>query len=85
MRNNRFTNLCLILIVALLAIIAFRRETPTVQAQTPNRSWKTIQVKEYNFDTQLAKETSVGWEPVVATTWMDSTGNGPQCFLILKR
>ena len=68
MQHNRFSNVCLVLIVALLVAIALRRDvTPAYAAD--RFSYEVIRVDESSIAAKVAQETDAGWEPVAAPMW----------------
>ena len=84
MQNNRFANICLVLIVSLLGVIAFRHETTSAYA-AKKVSYEVVRVDEGNIPAQVAKETQAGWEPVAATMWITSVNNIAQGVVIFRK
>jgi hypothetical protein len=71
MPHTRFANVCPVLIVVLLGVIALRRDvTPAYAAQ--RFSYEVIRVDEHDIAAKVAQETDAGCEPVAATMWMPS-------------
>ncbi len=70
MRNNRFANVCLALIVILLGVIAFKQEVlPAYAAGNERFSFEVIRVDEGNIAAKVMQETDAGWEPIAAPMW----------------
>ena len=84
MQNNRFANICLVLIIRLLGVIAFRHETTSAYA-AKKVSYEVIRVDEGNIPAQVAKETQAGWEPVAVTMWITSVNNIAQGVVIFRK
>ena len=77
MRTNLFPNTCLVLIVVLLGIIAFRHETTSAHAAEAF-SYEVVPVDGTNIAAMIAKETQDGWEPMAVTMsrWSNNPGDG---------
>jgi hypothetical protein len=68
MQNTQFVNVCLALIVGLLALIALKRDLPSAYA-AERFTYEIIRVTELNIVDKVAAETQAGWEPVAVSTW----------------
>jgi hypothetical protein len=87
MRNTQFADLCFVLIVVLLAVIAFTRDTTAYAAQ--KFTYQVVPVHEGTTDQNLValveKETRAGWEVVAAPMWRFDAWNSAQGFLIVRK
>jgi hypothetical protein len=88
MSKNRCANVCLVLIVFLLGVIALRMETtPTYAAK--KFKYKVVPVFEgtadQNMATQVQKETDAGWEVVAAPMWAWDGTNPARGFVIFRK
>ena len=84
MRNDLFANTCLVLIVAVLGMIAFRCETPPVYA-AKKFQYEVAPIMEGNIATQIAKEAQAGWEPIAAPMWAWDGVNPARGFVIFRK
>ena len=84
MLNNRFENICHVLSVGLLGVIASKHETTSAYAAKKG-TYEVIRVDESNIPVQVAKETQAGWEPVAATMWITSVNNIAQGVVIFRK
>jgi hypothetical protein len=82
MRNTPFVNVCLVLIIALLCVIAFR--TTSAYAAKPV-SYQVVHVVDNHIEEQVAKETQAGWEPVSMTMWVDSPAQYANGVVIFRK
>jgi len=83
MQNNRFTNVCLALIVMLLGVIALKHDTAPVFA-AKKFTYDVLYVDEGTITMQLKKATKDGWE-LVATTMYQPQQRGPAGYLIVRK
>jgi hypothetical protein len=88
MQHNRFANICLVVIVFLLGVIALRIDpTPAHAARTIK--YEVVPVFEGTPDqhvaAQIGKETQAGWELVAAPMWQASELGSAQGYLIFRR
>jgi hypothetical protein len=83
MQNNRFVNACFILIIGLLAVIAFRLDTTAPAYAARPVKYEVIAVND-NIATTLQKETQSGWELVAAPFWVETGMATPRGLLIFR-
>jgi hypothetical protein len=88
MRNNQFANVCLLIIVCLLAVIAFRLDTASAYAAKKYR-YEVIPANQgaagQDVAAKVEKETQAGWELVAAPMWQADSLNNPQAILIFRK
>lgn len=70
MQHNRFTNVCLVLIVVLLGVIAFRHDiTPAYAAEASRYDFEVVRVEEGSLAAKVTQEAKAGWDPVIVSMW----------------
>ena len=89
MGNNRFTNVCLVLMVCLLGVIALRLDSTTHVYAAKKFKYEVVPVFEgtanQNVAVQVDKETQAGWEIVAAPLWRDKGSGRAEGFLIFRK
>jgi hypothetical protein len=87
MRNNQFVNICLALIVGLLALLIVRLDTSVYAAK--KFKYEVVRANEgmsdQNIATLVEKETQAGWELVAAPMWRVDVSNPAEGVLIFRK
>ena len=88
MGNNRFTNVCYVLVVCLLGLIVLRLDPPTIYAAKKFK-YQVIPVldgtPDQNVIVQVDKGTQAGWELVAAALWRNEGYGRAEGYLIFRK
>lgn len=84
MRNNPFGNVCMVVIICLLTVIAMKLDTVPVNAA---RSWnyEVIHVLDGQAADEIQKHAQSGWELVAAPFWSNANALSGSAGLLIFR
>ena len=83
--KTSFTNVCLMAIICLLAVIAMRLNTEHVYAA---KAWKyeVVRALDGQVPAEIQKQTQAGWELVAAPFWANANVmSGSEGLLIFRK